>query len=78
MSEFNSEERMLWLFKQVHGDMGNLIIEVGYDGDGIPNIVCVMKEGEVAWSVSRTQLLFEYITTKGMKEEQPINPDAFT
>jgi hypothetical protein len=56
-------EKLLWLFKEVHGEMsGNCYTVVVYDEDENPIEVNVMKNGNRCWSASKADLVFDYIT----------------
>ncbi len=56
------EEKLLWMFKEVHGDTGRCYPEVKEDYKGDPHKVNLMKDGEVCWSVSKADLMFDYLT----------------
>lgn len=57
-------ERLLWMFKQVHGIVsGKCDVEVEYDNDNCNPIGCIMiKNSEVVLRASKVDLLFDYIT----------------
>jgi len=60
------EEKLLWMFKEVHGEMtGSCYAEVRYvEEDYILRAVGVacMKDIYVCWEESTTQLTFSYLT----------------
>lgn len=62
----SEEEKLLWMFKQVHGEItGSCYLEVQqYDGceELDEPIVKVMKDGNLCWEASRSKLTFDYIT----------------
>jgi len=62
------EEKMLWMFNEVHGKItGACYVEVGpafEDDDAFdPELyVHLMKDGNICWSKSKAELVFDYIT----------------
>ena len=56
------EEKLEKMFTEVHGEMtGSCRTEV-YHEDYEPEGIHVMKDGNVCWSKSKTDILFDYIT----------------
>jgi hypothetical protein len=56
------EEKLEKMFTEVHGEMtGSCSIEVSYN-DYEPDGIHVMKDGNVCWSKSKIDILFDYIT----------------
>lgn len=64
----NEEEKLLWMFEQVHGkeEFGKAFSpEIYYDSDDYledPAGVHLMKHGNVCWSKSKLDLVFDYLT----------------
>jgi len=64
-SEATDEDKMRWLFKQVHGEPTNcrLDIEEVDDRDkDMTYIARVMKGNDLCWSRTMEELTFEYLT----------------
>lgn len=69
----SEEEKMLWLFAQVHGTDWGPSFSVEYrgesdyneDGDFAPEEakVHLLKDGHSTWSVTKGELLFDYLIT---------------
>ncbi len=60
MADMTDKEKMLWMFKQVHGeDEGSCYAEVYYDEHGDEAGVHLMKHGNVCWSKNKTDLVFD-------------------
>lgn len=58
-----TEEKMLCMFKKIHGDMGERFsLEIVENDDYEPCAVKVMKGSQECWSVSKEDLLFDYVT----------------
>lgn len=63
----SNEEKLLYLFKLIHGEMtGSCSAKVLYDDeyssvDPKPRVAC-MKDGNECWSASREELIFDYVT----------------
>ena len=61
----NDYEKLEWLFKEIHGEVrGSRYIEIDMDDEccGREHEVRVMKDGHLCWSVTKTDLLFDYVT----------------
>lgn len=59
----SDEEKLLWLFNQVHGELSSsCYTEVYVDEDLNPAGVSVMKHGNLCWSVNKVDLLIDYVT----------------
>lgn len=57
------DEKMIWMFKEVHGELtGSCYLEVVDDLDGEPARIEVMKDGNLCWSKTKTDLVFDYLT----------------
>jgi hypothetical protein len=59
-----TEEELLWLFNQVHGEMtGSCHAEVIFnDNDSsIVQHVALVKDGDVCWTASKEDLLVSYL-----------------
>jgi len=67
--EMADEEKILWMFEEVHGEMtGSCYTEVEYDDFGKAIEVSVMKGGNVCWSESKADLVFSYLIKIHFKE----------
>lgn len=54
-------EKLLWLFKQVHGDVtGSCYLEVDEDATSVQ----VMKDGNLCWEATTAELLLDYLYAK--------------
>ena len=54
-------DQLLWMFEQVHGELGGAFtIEVDEE-DFIPCGVTVYKNGDVSWSESLAEITFNYV-----------------
>ena len=59
----SEEEKMLYMFELVHGKMTkSCSAAIIKDGDDKPMGVACVKDGDVCWSRSREDLVFEYAT----------------
>lgn len=59
----NDEERLMWLFEQVHGKItGSCYTEVNTDDDVKAVSISVMKDGNLCWIATREELVFDYLT----------------
>ena len=59
----NSKEKLLWMFKQVHGEVSkSCYLEVEEDDELEPIAVNLMKDGNVAWTATKLDLVFDYMT----------------
>jgi len=61
----DDKEKMLWMFKEVHGEISNscnLEISSTVDDNDDAITINVVKDGNICWSVSKTQLIFDYLT----------------
>lgn len=60
----SDENKLMWLFEQVHGKItGSCYTELVYDEDNDKLIaVDVMKDGNLCWSASKLDLVFDYLT----------------
>lgn len=59
----DDEEKMRWMFKQVHGEMtGSCYTEVTYNDEGDPSGIYCMKHGNTCWGRNKTDLMFDYLT----------------
>ncbi len=60
----NDSEKIMWMFEQVHGKItGNCYTEIVLDEDGYtPIAVDVMKDGNLCWSATKVDLMFDYLT----------------
>lgn len=59
------EEKMQWMFKQVHGELVNcrLVIETDEESYSEFDMVAkVMKGDNLCWSRTLPELMFEYLT----------------
>lgn len=55
------EEKPIWMFEQAHGKVtGSSYLEV--DEDFPPSMIHVMKDGNVCWSKTKAELVFDYLT----------------
>lgn len=60
-----TEEKMLAMFGKVHGEVSrSCSLKVDEDDDGNPASISVMKDGQLCWTVSKTDLLFDYVTSR--------------
>ncbi|QGZ16042.1 hypothetical protein Kuja_0510 [Vibrio phage vB_VchM_Kuja] len=80
ISEMNDEQKLLWMFKQVHGDIdadqSACYTEVNcWDDKGRPVSVAVMKNGHECWSVDKTEILFDFIMNNLSKEQSLKEPE---
>ena len=57
-------EKLLWLFKRVHGEMSGNIKLVCVEEDGSFNRVQLMKNGNLCWEATRSELLLDYLYSK--------------
>lgn len=58
------EDKLEKMFTEVHGEMtGSCSIEVYYTEDTYePDGINVIKDGDLCWSKTKTDILFDYIT----------------
>ena len=57
------EEKLLWLFEKVHGEMtGACYTEVGFDEEDNPVVIRCMKHSNICWEVTKVDLIFDYLT----------------
>lgn len=58
----SEEQKMIWMFEQINGQVkGKYSIEVlGEYGEEA--YVQILKHGVPSWTVTKTELLFDYIT----------------
>ena len=62
------EEKMIWLYEQVDGKLdtrtGCSLVVRALDPDDWDSemVLSLMKDGNVCWSLSKTDLVFDYIT----------------
>jgi hypothetical protein len=54
----NDEEKLLWMFEQVHGKMS---LSCYAEVDAEEGTVSCMKDGNVCWTVTKADLVFDYI-----------------
>jgi len=61
----NEEEKMIWLFEQVDGQLDTRTgcsLEID-DGDyGSESFLKLMKDGNCCWSKTKAELVFDYLT----------------
>jgi len=63
----SEEEKLLWMFKAVQGEMtGDCTAEVFYSDDA-PMGVTVVKHGNACWSKSKLDIVFDYLS-KGLSK----------
>lgn len=63
MSEMSTEEKLLAMFKVVHGEMSlSCTAVVTTDTYMEANGITVMKDGNECWSVTKSDLFFDYMT----------------
>ena len=56
------KDKLMWLFEQVHGKItGSCYTEIITE-DYKPVAVDVMKDGNLCWSASKLDLVFDYLT----------------
>jgi hypothetical protein len=56
-------DKLMWLFKQVHGEItGRCSAKVVYDDEMNAIGVSVMKDGNTCWTATKEDLMFDYIT----------------
>ena len=59
----NPEEKLLWMFEQVHGKItGRCYVELVYDDEENATAVNVMKYGNLCWGTTKADLVFDYLT----------------
>ena len=60
----NDEEKLMWMFTQVHGEItGRCYTEIVLDEYGrTPVAVAVMKDGNLCWSATKCDLVFDFLT----------------
>ena len=59
------EAKLMWMFEQVHGKItGRCYTEIRYEEDDLckPIQVDVMKYGNLCWSATKVDLVFDYLT----------------
>ena len=59
------EEKLLWMFTQVHGEIIGacyLEVEIADEFEIEETRVNVMKQGNLCWSASKVDLVFDYLT----------------
>lgn len=67
----NNDDRILWIFEKRYGKMtGSCYLELDRDEDEEAVGVNVMKDGNLCWSVSKLDLLFDYILDKELTYER--------
>lgn len=81
------EERLLWMFKEVEGDViGYCSIEAElfdeWDDNSPPESrVNLLKDGHVCWYKTKTDLMFDYLTKhlelKGKNYENSNNTNSY-
>jgi len=58
-----AEEKLLALFKLVHGEMSrSCYTKIIHDDNEDPIAVALMKGGQECWRATKTDLMFDYIT----------------
>ena len=59
----DSDTKMLKMFTEIHGEMsGSCTAQVQYNEDYEAVGVACVKDGQICWEMSKTDLVFEYIT----------------
>lgn len=59
----NDDEKLMWMFEQVHGKVtGKCYTKIVCDEGDSPTGVDVMKDGNLCWSASKTDIMFDYLT----------------
>lgn len=59
----SDEEKLLWMFKQVHGEItGSCYLEIEEDDECNPVAVLVRKDGNLCWKATKVDLMFGYLT----------------
>ncbi len=62
----NDTAKLMWMFKEVQGDIdakrGSCYTEVEEDYSGEPIAVHVMKDGNLCWSKTKLDIVFDYLT----------------
>jgi hypothetical protein len=59
----NDDEKLMWMFEEVHGKItGSCYTEINYNDDQEPIGVSVMKDGNLCWSRTKSDLVFEFLT----------------
>lgn len=53
----NDEEKMKWMFEQIHG-----IFPGGFELVVEGTTISVLKHGDLSWSIEREELMFDYLT----------------
>lgn len=61
------ENELLKLFHEIHGDIsGSCYLQIREDED----VVRVMKDGNLCWTATKTDLMFDYIMKNLEKKEK--------
>lgn len=62
----NDEEKLMWLFIEVNGDIdnkkGSCYTEIVVDDEERPIAVDVMKDGNLCWRKTKLDIIFDYLT----------------
>ncbi|MBV1929012.1 MAG: hypothetical protein KUG81_05815 [Gammaproteobacteria bacterium] len=72
----SDEERMILMFEETFGKPGrNFSIEIMESDDGLysPSGIQVMKHGNPSWSITKAELVFDYITKDWMRTNDENN-----
>ena len=68
-----SDDDLMLLFEYVHGRIsGACYTKVFTDDEDSPAEVAVIKDGNICWSVTKLDLVFEYIVRQIKKESTNI------
>lgn len=58
------EEKLIKMFEKVHGDQSESVCYVKVAEECGEAVVHLMKHGNICWSVTKSDLLFDYITSR--------------
>jgi hypothetical protein len=59
----NDEQKLMWMFEQVHGKItGACYTELVLDDGENPIAVEVRKNGNLCWTATKLDLVFDYLT----------------
>lgn len=66
-----SEESLMAMFTKVHGEItGACYTEIVYSDEDGPEAVNVMKNGNICWTATKADLVFDYLAMQIDKENE--------
>jgi len=63
VTDMTEEEKLIWMFTQIHGEPSlSCYIDVNVE----EGTVSLMKDGNECWTVTKADLVFDYIIKNGL------------